>query len=552
MQLDTNVLIIGAGPAGTALALCLARQGIGSMIIERRSSRSDHPRAHYLNTRTIELFQLWGAADEVIAGSFPYINMMFEQLAGMGGPTMEDRARFSSATNHSTAQDIVEEALERVLSNYNETQIKWGTSFAGLIDHGDHVEIQAETDGKLETIRARWCVAADGATSNVRNCLGVNMIGDPHLGSVINIYFRGKLNPEGVSYMLGALSIHDTIKGAFISMDGAERWCFHYNYDPEKESVEDFTFDRCTKMVRSAMLLPDDWPIEVKSIRPWVMTAHVAESFRVGSTFLIGDAAHAFPPTGGFGLNSGVQDAHNLAWKFKAVLDGIAGEKLLDSYEAERQPIAFLNTAQSFRNNHTMNLQGLAGLPTAPLETIAEIERRATKSVQSIADKLPAGGERDAIEMLEHGAALGQELGFIYDESSVIVSDGVPLPATKIASYIPSASPGARAPYFVVRKNGKDASSVHLLDGYFTLLTISGGHAWRDAATRIPSQFQLRNVCIGNNWDADPAAFANLYGISPEGAVLVRPDGHVAFRSHSGPVSENSLQIALNTSLGYY
>jgi hypothetical protein len=282
------------------------------------------------------------------------------------------------------------------------------------------------------------------------------------------------------------------------------------------------------------------------------MTAHVAESFRVGSTFLIGDAAHAFPPTGGFGLNSGVQDAHNLAWKFKAVLDGIAGEKLLDSYEAERQPIAFLNTAQSFRNNHTMNLQGLAGLPTAPLETIAEIERRATKSVQSIADKLPAGGERDAIEMLEHGAALGQELGFIYDESSVIVSDGVPLPATKIASYIPSASPGARAPYFVVRKNGKDASSVHLLDGYFTLLTISGGHAWRDAATRIPSQFQLRNVCIGNNWDADPAAFANLYGISPEGAVLVRPDGHVAFRSHSGPVSENSLQIALNTSLGYY
>lgn len=538
-SIDTPVLIVGAGPAGLSLALNLARQGIASHIVDRRRERSQHPRAHYVNTRTMELFQLWGFEDDLRAEMFPEEFMYFPMIEMIGGISAEERARISPSITISVAQDVVERGQEKALSAYPQAKIEWKTSFAGLEDRGDHVETRiADADGSPRVIRSRWLVGADGANSPVRDALRIGMIGDPDLGSIINIYFYGAITPGGRSENIGMLSKSDKVFGPFISMDGYTRWCFQCHYDPKVENAESFTMDRCRELVREAAGVGSEVEIDVRSIRPWKMTALVADRMSKGNVFLIGDAAHAFPPSGGFGLNSGVQDGHNLAWKFAAVLTGNGGPALLDSYHDERRPVACLNTVQSFRNAITAKLMGVGNEAHVDPETLRVIEEGATKSVRSIAATLEDEDERGAWEMIEHGAALGQELGFAYDQSAIVVDDGLERPDIWIGKYIPNASPGARAPHlWVTLPDGTKASTIQLFDGQMTLLTLADGRAWRNALVAM-NEPKLFSIEIGKDWQIDLDDFKMQYGISDCGAVLVRPDGHVAFRCAGAGTAE--------------
>lgn len=550
---DVPVLIVGAGPAGLTSALLLARHGVDSLILERRNERSDHPRAHYINTRTMELFKQWGVQDDVVAGAFPQEFMFFPILEMMGGPSMDRRLEISPAITVSAAQDIVEDAIEKQMLAAGRSSVRWNTSVINVTDHGDHVAVVTEDrDGQRQTITARFCIAADGANSAIRRALGVSMIGDPNVDSILNIYFFGKITPDGDMPSVGSASVDQEVPGAFICMDGKERYCFHYCLG-EGETSDDFTLDQCAVMIRRAAGLAPDAVIDVKAKSPWTMTAHVAERMRVGNIFLVGDAAHAFPPSGGFGLNSGVADAHNLAWKLHAELSGQAGPKLLESYEAERQPVAFLNTAQSFRNAKSMNLRGEAKPFNASQQTIDEIERRSRPTgVHSIAEQLEDENEREMMEVLEHGAALGQEMGYAYT-SAVIVPDGKERPSTSISNYVPSASPGCRAPHLWIA-NGSKRPIMWEFESDFVLLTSTDGGAWRDAAAQLGERFSVRSIGIGSGLDAEAvdASFESLYDIASDGAVLVRPDGHVAFRSH-GSVADpaSTLEQALRTALGW-
>jgi putative polyketide hydroxylase len=548
MDVETEVVIVGAGPAGLALSFLLARQGVRSVVIERRETRSAHPRSHFVNTRTVELFTVWGIADEVYAEAYPRECIPFEMLATLGGASLETRRELSPGVVISCAQDRIEDILLRQVEKQPEVQLLWGHAYTRHEDLGDRVLVQTTGKEGSASVSGRFLIGADGAISGVRAALGIEMIGDHDLGHVINTYFFGRLTPDNEAPMVMLAPNYEEVPGAFICMDGDRRWCFHLNFEPEIESVDDYTPERCAELIRRAANLPVDTKLDVQSIRPWTMTAHVAERLRVGNVFLIGDAAHAFPPTGGFGMNSGIQDAHNLAWKLAAEIHGRAGEELLASYECERQPVAYFNCAQSLRNARTSRRS-----PESP-EVEAELDRRSTTTVRSGQLTAATDEERRTLEILEHASALGQELGYAYEGSPVIVDDGSRRPDIQVHHYVPNACPGARAPHIMVDHHGTQESILAVYEGHLSLVTLSEGAPWREAAIQVSSGgLQLVTLGPTEEFKADETQFASLYGISPTGAVLVRPDGHIAFRAAwAGPSTKSVLREALPVALGWW
>jgi hypothetical protein len=254
-------------------------------------------------------------------------------------------------------------------------------------------------------------------------------------------------------------------------------------------------------------------------------------------------------------MNSGVQDAHNLAWKLAAVLRGEAGDRLLDSYEAERRPVAFLNTAQSFRNERSMNLSGLKPEPERAARhatLLSTANQLATASVRSAAEVETDPDEKERLEALEHFSALGQDLGFAYDASPVIIYEKEPGPVQAVHAYTPTAAPGSRAPHIRVRTGQHEGSLLSLFETSFTLLVGSEGEAWREAAQRSDAEPRPGVMAVTSGGEAEPIGeeFETLYGIGGSGAVLVRPDGHVAFRSFDAVDAESKLERAMRVATG--
>jgi hypothetical protein len=282
---------------------------------------------------------------------------------------------------------------------------------------------------------------------------------------------------------------------------------------------ESFTTAVAQDLVRRAAGVPDLEP-EILSVGFWTMSAQIAGRFREGRVLLVGDAAHRTTPAGGLGMNTDLQSAHNLIWKLVAVLNGTASERLLDTYEAERRPVATLNT---------------------------EASKEGAEQVFDVA-AAAARGDFDAIRawvagMRHHSESrLGQDLGYTY-ETGAIVPDGTPpvARADPIADYAPNARPGARAPHLWLERDGQHLSSLDLFYTAFVVLTGPTADPWRAAAAAIGRQdripLQVHGVGASAAADlVDPAGtFLDLYGIEDNGAVLVRPDGFVAWRQPSLP-----------------
>jgi 2-polyprenyl-6-methoxyphenol hydroxylase-like FAD-dependent oxidoreductase len=470
--------------------------------------------------------------EELKAAAFPNEHLHFTMLEQMGATSMVDRARFSPSMTLSVAQDISERALHRVIRSYPDLiEIRWSHEILSLEDDGHGATARFTTPAGERSIRSRFLVGADGSSSITRNVLGIKMIGNAHLGAIINIYFDGWIIAPDAKPQMGLRSQSEHAPGSFISMDGKARWCFHVHYDPREESPDEFTDERCRDIVRMAAGVGPEVDIEVRSVRPWTMTALVAESFSKGNVFLVGDAAHAFPPSGGMGLNSGVQDAHNLAWKLAAVFKEQGGQALLDSYQAERRPVACLNAVQSMRNAITGNLVGLKGTVDASWTSLAPLIADEVKTVRSTAELIEDPEKRRIWEGVEHGGGLGQELGYTYDRSPIVVDDGIARPDIWIARYIPNACPGARAPHIVVTMpDGNQCSTIELFDGKMTMVTWPEGQAWREVLA-ASHETQIQSVVLGKDWHLDQADFLAQYGLDLTGVIIVRPDGFVAYRA---------------------
>ena len=382
----SRVLIVGAGPAGATAALLLAEHGIDTLVVERRVAPSTHPAAHVLSTRTLEIFRELGLEHDVRRLS----SRMYElrdviYATSLTGPELGRITIYDPESTESQLLQTLSPTRAASLSQHVLGQLLWdrleactrvefrrGSVYQDHRETSDGVEVRATgPDGDGEWVATgRYLIGADGAGSHVRRTCGLQMRG-PVLQHVISVHFSADLRPYLWSRRapviwtftprgLGTIIVHSS-PGDFV---------FQFPYFPPVQRLEDFTADDCRRRIRDAVG-HRDLTVEIHSVQSWAMTAQVANRYRKGRTFLIGDAAHRFPPTGGLGLNTGVHDAHNLAWKLAWEISGRAPANLLDTYEAERRPIGIANTEHSVKNfDGLMDVFAALGLPRSGMRAL--------------------------------------------------------------------------------------------------------------------------------------------------------------------------------------
>jgi len=527
---EVDVLIAGGGPVGLTASILLSRLGVTSLLVERHPGTSIHPKARGINTRTMEIFRQCGVESAIrAAGLAPERSRFIVWSRSLAGEELERRVparsrpeaqQISPVLRCLCAQDDLEPVLRAHAESLAPGRLRFSTELIDFRQDAEHVGATLREDGDETTVRARYLVAADGARSRVREALGIAMQGTAGLYRSINVLLRADLTPWVADRPAALYFIEQPgLKATFLTINGVNRWGFLINNLPLNGAADEYSAERCAAIIRQAAGVPD-LDVEILGAVPWVAAAQVAERYRDGRVFLAGDAAHHMPPTGGFGMNTGVQDVHNLAWKLHAVLRGWAGPELLASYEDERLPYGRAITEQSLANARSLG-RG-----------------------ESLDPAAPAAGMLARPEFLNE---LGMIFGASYT-SSAIVPDGTPpvVVANPVTDYVPTARPGARAPHVWLERDGSRLSTLDLFGHGFVLLT-GAGAAWREAAEGVAMDLgvPLAAFAVGLGGDlGDPdKRWAAAYGAGSDGAVLVRPDGHVGWRSSAGP-SQPRAQVA--------
>ncbi len=524
-----DVLIIGAGPIGMTLALDLASRGIRSCIVERSDGRVETPKLGLVSIRTMEIFRRLRLADYVRNTPFKRdygLSMVFCTTIGghflgrLPYPSLADEPAIAESpeTKWRCSQLYLNPLLERVVAANRQIELLKNTRFDSFEDRGDDVvaHLTDMTTQQPRTITASYLIGCDGAGSNVRRQLNIQMTGKRELDHSVAIFFRSralgadhKMGNAERYYFLGPAGWWGNIS----AMDGYEQWRLTI---PSNEAGVQSVVDSAAEWVRRA-LGTDDMPFEVISALPWRRTELTATHFSHGRVIIAGDAAHTMSPTGGFGMNTGMGDVNNLAWKLQATIAGWGGKALLSTYSPERQPVAVRNCGASSHNYFA-------------LKSVTDCAR--------ILDESPVGeqarrsvGEAVTEATKTEWETLGLHLGYRYEGSPVLVPDGTDAPVDDLQLYVPTARPGHRAPHAWL--SGGPVHGVSTLDLFgvgFVLLRL--GAAPRDAAALVDDA-ERRHVPL-KVVDIDDPKIAALYG---QPLVLVRPDGHVAWRGGEVPAN---------------
>jgi 2-polyprenyl-6-methoxyphenol hydroxylase-like FAD-dependent oxidoreductase len=545
------VVIVGGGVVGISTAVALARHGVESVVLDRRPFPNPHPRAHVANPRTMEILRLWGVEPAIrkealaanVTGNFVWL----ESIAGPKLGWLDYRERRDGPERHavtlapevSCAQDVIERILRERLLELTGTRVKYDAEVVD-VSPTDEDLLAVTVAGEKEPRLARYVIASDGAWSTTREGLGIAMEGPDELARFASIYLYADLSPwtdamPAVLYWI----VNQEVQGLFISMDGQGRYVFHIRIDPSRQSFEDFTVDYCRELVLAAV--GSDVDVDIRDVGNWIMSGQVAERYRQGNVFLAGDSAHRFPPTGGFGMNTGVQDAHNLAWKLAAVMSGWAGDQLLDSYQPERRPVADANRTRSVSN--FLRLESLASWAADPAPIL---ERLRTPGEVGLAERQRFADEIE--RQRDHFDKVEQELGFVYGEGAAISAAGSDKADThESGSGLSRMRVGGRFPLIQMRTpDGNDVGSTDLFEHGFVLFT-SAGSAWNPGVVAArDAGVPITMLEIGTDLLLDPQTWADFSEIEPSGAILVRPDGHVAYQERVAPQDpEAALQAAL-------
>ncbi len=528
-ELEVDVLIVGAGPVGLTAALLLERLGCSTLIVERRDGPQRAPAAHAVNARTFEIWRQLGldvdrirshAQDPVDAGAVHWVTKLGGEV--IGSLPYECQGDEQLAVTPTPLRNLSQHRLEPLLVD--------ALHEAGIDLRYEHCWESATTDdaGVVSTVTgpdgtfrvsSRWLLACDGASSPVRRMLGIEPEGPSRIQSFVMAHFAADLRDLVADHPGVLFWICDPrAGGALVAHDIDREWVYMHAYDPDVEDAASYTPERCEQLVRAALTDPDA-QLEILTIATWTMTAQVASSFRDGRCFLVGDAAHRFPPTGGLGLNSGVQDAHNLAWKLAAVEHGRAGPDLLESYERERRPVAQRNAEVSLANAFK-----LIEVPIA-LGADPDLEVSHSNMVATLADPDGRAGVLAAIEnQATHFDMLGLQLGYSYECSDEVVAGQVDGGVDPVRTYVPSSRPGVRLPHGWIRRDGAVCSALDLIPLDQPVLIAGPACETEECDLRV-----------GVDFDDPDGWWSAILAMPDTGALLVRPDQHIAARWMTTP-----------------
>lgn len=536
-----RIAIVGAGPVGLAAAILLRRQGLAPVIFERRDGLCQLPQAHVVNTRTSEILREIGLFEAVLAEAAPADRIRFvtwsQSLAGrrfgrlpyQGTPAqLADRLAASPARTVNIGQDRLERILYDGLVRSGGS-VEFGQTVTGADVLADKALLTI-VDQKGERSREFDLVlACDGANSATRRALGIEMEGPPSLARFASAYFRADLDKYlgadagPVNFIAGP-----DVRGVIIGFDMARQWAFMCVMPPDA-SPEEFSSEVMLELVRRAIGDPAA-EVELTSVGSWNMSAQVAETFRRGPFLLLGDAVHRFPPTGGLGVNTGIADAHNLAWKIGAFSRGIAARAILDSYEAERLPIARRNRDHSVTNAMRMaEVDAAIGASTlAPVDpAVASTPATQIENASLGADDPGTEGAeiaRSIADQRSHFDSLDLEIGYSYATSGPPEAEG------DAPEYEARLVPGRLLPHAWIGAAAAKRSTLDLIDPFLPTLLVGRDPAkWRALLDRLGAGSQVAVVDLsGLAGGIDPAR-RHLFENALEGAALVRPDGHVAW-----------------------
>jgi len=576
---ETDVLIVGSGPAGGAAALCLATLGIGNIMITKYRWTANTPRAHITNQRAMEIFRDLGVEGQVLADATPHElvgdTVFCTSIAG------EEIGRIRTWGTHPAREadyqlaspslicDIPQTYLEPILvknATARGTQTRFSTEYLSHTQDADGVDVRVRDrlTGAVYTIRAKYLIGADGARSMVAADIGLPMEGQMDIAGSMNITFKADIaayvghRPSVLYWVIQPGSDVGGIGAGLVRMIRPwHEWLIVWGYDIS-EPPPAIDEQAATQIVRSLIGLPD-LEVEITGTSLWGNNEMYATHLQAGRVFCAGDAVHRHPPSNGLGSNTSVQDSYNLSWKLAAVLRGQAAASLLDTYSAERAPVArqiVLRANQSSREfGQFFEALGMTEAKTEA-EMTAQIEERKANTPRGAAKRaaLVKAMELKNYEFNAHGVELGQ-----FYQSAAIVSDGSARPEPSRDPelyYQPSTVPGSRLPHVWVGDSTRKLSTLDLAPfTRFTLITGIAGEAWAGAAGQVADDLgiPLGTVVIGPGREVTDIYYdwARIREVGEEGAILVRPDKHIGWRSMGLPEDpERSLREAMASLLG--
>ncbi|KAF5517794.1 2,4-dichlorophenol 6-monooxygenase [Colletotrichum aenigma] len=447
VSVNVPVLVVGGGPTGLFTAYMLSKHGVKSLLIEKYPQRLAAPKAHALCPRTLEFCRQYGLDTNALRkigsprddaywvnfltnlsgeriGYLPYERMDVEVLEGT--PEMI----------HNVPQPDFERFVAEKLAFDNNVELRKGIAFVCCEQRGDRVitTVEERATKKRWTVASNYVIGCDGAKSEVRKSLNIETEGEDGYETMMTIHFNADLRPI-VKERVGMLHwiVDPACSGFIIAYDLGGNQVLISNFDSNKHPAEAWSEDLARATVTAA--IGKDIPFKILSYRPWVLSRKVAKEYRRGNTFLLGDAAHSFPPTGGLGLNSGLADAHNLVYKIAAVHQGWAKPSILDTYEADRRQIALVASSQSVKNGKTI-FSFLKAVGTAGIENVDEARANMYKTIHDPAKEdliaQNVEGQREHFDNLEI------HIGYVYGDKE---------PPANASHYTPKFKVGARLPH---------------------------------------------------------------------------------------------------------
>ena len=573
---DTDVLVAGSGPAGGSMTLLLATYGVRVQMITKYGRLADTPRAHITNQRSVEVFRDLGiehllqreATPWELMSNTTYCTSLAGQELGRVPSWGTDPRRHADylLASPCTMVDAPQTIVEPILVSQAQARgarVRFDTEYLGHGQDADGVTttVRDRLTGTEHAVRSRYVVGADGARSKVAADLGLPFEGPGAVAGALSIVFEADLSrfvahrPSVLYWMLQPGADDNGVGlGVLRMIKPWTEWMLIWGYDPAAgppDFTDEFIRDLAVKLVGT-----DDFEMRVSSRAPWTINHHFATTISKSRVFCAGDAIHRHPPNNGLGSNTSMQDSYNLAWKLAYVIRGLAGESLLDSYDAERAPVARQVVERANKSiadtGRILEALGLSDTSDAKLE-----ERLAVLRAPGQDGEKTRQAMREAIAYKSHEFnAHGMEHNHRYD-SGAVVPDGTPMPPfTRDRDLYaqPTTWPGAKLPHAWVTRNGAQVSTLDLGGkGAFTLFTGIGGQVWAEAAAAVSAQLgiELRVVSIGPGQPyEDPfATWADLREIADDGAILTRPDLYVAYRATTAPASPDEATAQLRGAL---